>query len=158
VLRGKRSPLESHGQFTKGLERGRRQWVAEAGASRGAFVAGAAKSQPLRTRYQGTDSNRARYALCSYGSIGRLLRPHWLRASSHHRAPDIRRGAIGEAVGRDGAIANLASLEIHMAKGQKRSNREVKKPKKTAAERAKASAAPVMGALGKGAVAGQKRR
>lgn len=45
-----------------------------------------------------------------------------------------------------------------MAKGQKRSNREVKKPKKTAAERAKASATPAMGMLGKGAGAGQKRR
>jgi hypothetical protein len=43
-----------------------------------------------------------------------------------------------------------------MAKGQKRSNREVKKPKKTAAERAKASAPPVMG-IGKGS-AEQKRR
>src|SRR6478672_2735602 len=45
------------------------------------------------------------------------------------------------------------SLEIHMAKGQKRSNREVKKPKKTAAERAKTSVMPAMGGLGKGAVA-----
>jgi hypothetical protein len=45
-----------------------------------------------------------------------------------------------------------------MAKGQKRSNREVKKPKKTAAERAKATAAPIMAGLGKGAIAGQKRR
>lgn len=45
-----------------------------------------------------------------------------------------------------------------MAKGQKRSNREVKKPKKTAAERAKASATPAMGMLGKGAAGGQKRR
>ena len=45
-----------------------------------------------------------------------------------------------------------------MAKGQKRSNREVKKPKKTAAERAKASAAPAMAMMGKGAPAGQKRR
>jgi hypothetical protein len=91
-------------------------------------------------------------------SNGRLLRPRWLRASLHYRAPDIRRGANGEAVGRDGAIAILASLEIHMAKGQKRSNREVKKPKKTAAQRAKDSAAPVMAGLGKGAIAGQKRR
>jgi hypothetical protein len=45
-----------------------------------------------------------------------------------------------------------------MAKGQKRSNREVKKPKKTAAERAKATSMPVMAGLGKGPVAGQKRR
>jgi hypothetical protein len=45
-----------------------------------------------------------------------------------------------------------------MAKGQKKSNREVKKPKKTAAERAKATTSPVMGALGKGADSGQKRR
>ncbi len=45
-----------------------------------------------------------------------------------------------------------------MAKGQKRSNREVKKPKKTEAERAKSSATPVMAGLGKGAIAGQKRR
>jgi hypothetical protein len=45
-----------------------------------------------------------------------------------------------------------------MAKGQKRSNREVKKPKKTAAERAKATAAPAMGVMGKGPVPGQKRR
>jgi hypothetical protein len=65
---------------------------------------------------------------------------------------------MAKAVGRDRAIASLASLEIYMAKGQKRSNREVKKPKKTAAERAKATAAPVMGGLGKGAIAGQKRR
>lgn len=72
--------------------------------------------------------------------------------------PDIRRGANGEAVGRDRASASLASLEKHMAKGQKRSNREVKKPKKTAAERAKASATPALAGLGKGAVAGQKRR
>jgi hypothetical protein len=50
------------------------------------------------------------------------------------------------------------TLETHMAKGQKRSNREVKKPKKTAAERAKTSATPAMGGLGKGAAAGQKRR
>jgi hypothetical protein len=42
-----------------------------------------------------------------------------------------------------------------MAKGQKRSNREVKKPKKTAAERAKTTATPV---LGKGTDVGQKRR
>jgi hypothetical protein len=34
-----------------------------------------------------------------------------------------------------------AQLEGVMAKGQKRSNREVKKPKKTAAERAKSGAA-----------------
>lgn len=45
-----------------------------------------------------------------------------------------------------------------MAKGQKRSNREAKKPKKTAAERAKASAIPATAVLGKGAFAGQKRR
>lgn len=45
-----------------------------------------------------------------------------------------------------------------MAKGQKRSNREVKKPKKTAAERAKASSTPALGLLGKAPVAGQKRR
>jgi len=45
-----------------------------------------------------------------------------------------------------------------MAKGQKRSNREVKKPKKTPAERAKASATPAMGGLGKAVAAGQKRR
>ena len=45
-----------------------------------------------------------------------------------------------------------------MAKGQKRSNREVKKPKKTAAERAKASAPPAMALMGKGTVDGQKRR
>jgi hypothetical protein len=44
-----------------------------------------------------------------------------------------------------------------MAKGQKRSNREVKKPKKTAAERAKATSMPAMAGLGKGP-AGQKRR
>jgi hypothetical protein len=42
-----------------------------------------------------------------------------------------------------------------VAKGQKRSNREVKKPKKTAAERAKA-AAPTIAALGK--TAQQTRR
>ena len=49
-----------------------------------------------------------------------------------------------------------------MAKGQKRSNREVKKPKKTAAERAKTAAeratAPVIGAFGKSARDGQTRR
>jgi hypothetical protein len=45
-----------------------------------------------------------------------------------------------------------------MAKGQKRSNREVKKPKKTAAERAKTSATPAMGIMSKGVAAGQKRR
>ena len=45
-----------------------------------------------------------------------------------------------------------------MAKGQKRSNREVKKPKKTDAERAKTTAAPTIGSLGKSAAEGQKRR
>jgi hypothetical protein len=45
-----------------------------------------------------------------------------------------------------------------MAKGQKRSNREMKKPKKTAAERAKATAMPALAGLGKGPVGGQKRR
>lgn len=35
----------------------------------------------------------------------------------------------------------LAQTEAVMAKGQKRSNREIKKPKKTAAERAKATTA-----------------
>ena len=72
--------------------------------------------------------------------------------------PDIRRGVNGEAVGRDEATAILASLEIQMAKGQKRSNREVKKPKKTAAESANAAATPAMGVQGRGAFAGQKRR
>jgi hypothetical protein len=45
-----------------------------------------------------------------------------------------------------------------MAKGQKRSNRELKKPKKTAAERAKATAAPTVSSLGKSAKVGQTRR
>lgn len=79
---------------------------------------------------------------------------------SHHiiERPTSVAVQMAKAVGRDGAIASLASLEIHMAKGQKRSNREVKKPKKTEAERAKSSATPVMAGLGKGAIAGQKRR
>jgi hypothetical protein len=52
-----------------------------------------------------------------------------------------------------------ALLEIPMAKGQKRSNREFKKPKKTAAERAKTAATvPVIGSLGKNAKDGQTRR
>lgn len=51
-----------------------------------------------------------------------------------------------------------ALLEISMAKGQKRSNREFKKPKKTAAERAKAATALVIGSLGKSAKDGQTRR
>jgi hypothetical protein len=42
-----------------------------------------------------------------------------------------------------------ASLEIDMAKGQKRSNRELKKPKKKATESAKTNAAPTLGSLGK---------
>lgn len=71
---------------------------------------------------------------------------------------DRRRRAYGEAVGSRPSDRHPASLERFMAKGQKRSNREVKKPKKTAAERAKASATPAMGMLGKGAGAGQKRR
>jgi hypothetical protein len=56
-------------------------------------------------------------------------------------------------------VDKLASLEAVMAKGQKRSNREIKKPKKTPAERAKATAAvtavatPAMVARG-----GQKTR
>ena len=45
-----------------------------------------------------------------------------------------------------------------MAKGQKRSNREFKKPKKTAAERAKAATVTVIGSLGKSAKDGQTRR
>jgi hypothetical protein len=45
-----------------------------------------------------------------------------------------------------------------MAKGQKRSNRELKKPKKTAAERAKAATAPVIGSLGKSTRDAQTRR
>ena len=51
-----------------------------------------------------------------------------------------------------------------MAKGQKRSNREVKKPKKTAADRAKTDAdrasgtSPVIGSFSKGARDGQTRR
>jgi hypothetical protein len=44
-----------------------------------------------------------------------------------------------------------------VAKGQKRSNRELKKPKKTAAERAKA-AAPTIASLGKSAQDRQTRR
>jgi len=52
-----------------------------------------------------------------------------------------------------------------MAKGQKRSNREIKKPKKTAAERARTAAertnvaaGPVVGSFGKSARDGQTRR
>ena len=51
-----------------------------------------------------------------------------------------------------------------MAKGQKRSNRELKKPKKTAAERAKTAAerasptTPVIGSFSKSARDGQTRR
>jgi hypothetical protein len=52
-----------------------------------------------------------------------------------------------------------ANLETIMAKGQKRSNRETKKPKKSAAERAKASASGTATAtLGKAARQGQKNR
>jgi hypothetical protein len=39
------------------------------------------------------------------------------------------------------SLAPQAESDIAMAKGQKRSNREAKKPKKTAAERLKASQA-----------------
>jgi hypothetical protein len=45
-----------------------------------------------------------------------------------------------------------------VAKGQKRSNREFKKPKKTAAERAKVASVPVIGLQGKSAKDGQTRR
>jgi len=45
-----------------------------------------------------------------------------------------------------------------MAKGQKRSNREFKKPKKSAAERKKVATTPVIGSLGKSAKDGQTRR
>ena len=52
-----------------------------------------------------------------------------------------------------------------MAKGQKRSNRELKKPKKTAAERAttaaeraKVASGPVIGSFGKSTRDGQTRR
>ena len=58
-----------------------------------------------------------------------------------------------------------ASLEISVAKGQKRSNREIKKPKKAAAERARTAAertnvaaGPVVGSFGKSARDGQTRR
>jgi len=53
----------------------------------------------------------------------------------------------------------FAQLEGVMAKGQKRSNREAKKPKKTAAERAKAStAATAFAAPGMATRDGQKKR
>jgi hypothetical protein len=45
-----------------------------------------------------------------------------------------------------------------MAKGQKKSNRETKKPKKTDAERAKTNVAATIGSLGKAARDGQKQR
>jgi len=45
-----------------------------------------------------------------------------------------------------------------MAKGQKRSNRELKKPKKTAAERAAVATTPVIGALSKSARDSKTRR
>jgi len=51
-----------------------------------------------------------------------------------------------------------ASLELSMAKGQKRSNREFKKPKKSAPERTKVATTPVIGSLGKSAKDGQTRR
>ena len=51
-----------------------------------------------------------------------------------------------------------ASLEVPVAKGQKRSNREFKKPKKTAAERAKVASVPVIGLQGKSAKDGQTPR
>jgi len=53
----------------------------------------------------------------------------------------------------------LAQLETVMAKGQKRSNREIKKPKKTAADRAKTTAvASTAGAPAMATRDGKKKR
>ena len=115
----------------------------------------AVKNQALRSRYQRTGSNRVRHALCR----DNLLAACCGYVPNHIiEQPDIRRGVNGESVGRKAATAILVALEIQMAKGHRRSNREVKKPKKTAAERAKAAATPVMGVQGKDTFAGQKQR